>query len=45
MSRSEAQTRSELIDSQLAQAGWNFKDPAQVVEELDQLQKQPVIVE
>jgi len=34
MTKSEAQTRSELIDHQLAQAGWNVKDPTQVVEEL-----------
>ena len=31
MTKSEAQTRSELIDHQLAQAGWNVKDPTQVV--------------
>lgn len=35
MSQSEAQTRSELIDRQLAQSGWNVKDPTQVVEEFD----------
>ncbi|PJK13482.1 restriction endonuclease subunit R [Lysobacteraceae bacterium NML120232] len=35
MSHSEAQTRAELIDQQLAQAGWNVKDPMQVVEEFD----------
>ena len=35
MSKSEAQTRSELIDLQLAQSGWNVKDPTQVIEEFD----------
>jgi type I restriction enzyme R subunit len=35
MSKTEAQTRSELIDQQLALAGWNIKDPTQVVEEFD----------
>ena len=35
MTKSEAQTRSELIDHQLAQAGWNVKDPTQVVADLD----------
>lgn len=35
MSKTEAQTRSDLIDQQLAQAGWNAKDPTQVVEEFD----------
>lgn len=35
MGKSEAQTRSELIDQQLAQSGWNVKDPTQVVEEFD----------
>ena len=35
MSKSEAQTRSELIDQQLAQSGWNVKDPMQVIEEFD----------
>uniref|UniRef100_E6QQC0 Uncharacterized protein n=1 Tax=mine drainage metagenome TaxID=410659 RepID=E6QQC0_9ZZZZ len=35
MIKSEAQTRSELIDQQLAHAGWNVKDPMQVVEEFD----------
>jgi type I restriction enzyme R subunit len=33
MSKSEEQTRSELIDLHLAQSGWNVKDPMQVVEE------------
>ncbi len=35
MTRAEAQTRSELIDIQLAQSGWNVKDPTQVIEEFD----------
>ncbi len=35
MSETEAQTRSELIDKQLAVSGWNVKDPTQVVEEFD----------
>ncbi len=35
MSKTEAQTRSELIDLQLALAGWNIQDPTQVVEEFD----------
>lgn len=35
MTRSEAQTRSELIDKQLGISGWNVKDPTQVVSEFD----------
>jgi len=35
MTRSEAATRAEIIDQQLALAGWNVKDPTQVVEEFD----------
>lgn len=35
MTKSEVQTRSELIGHQLAQAGWNVKDPSHVVEEFD----------
>ena len=35
MSKTEAQTRSELIDKQLGLAGWNVKDPTQVVEEFE----------
>ncbi len=35
MSETEAQTRSEFIDRQLALSGWNVKDPTQVVEEFD----------
>lgn len=27
MSKTEAQTRAELIDQQLGQSGWNVKDP------------------
>jgi type I restriction enzyme R subunit len=41
MTKSEAQTRSELIDQQLAQSGWNVKDPTQVVEEFDILTELP----
>jgi type I restriction enzyme R subunit len=41
MSKTEAQTRSQLIDHQLAQAGWNVKDPTQVVEEFDILTALP----
>jgi len=35
MTKTEAQTRAELIDSLLARSGWNVKDPTQVVEEFD----------
>jgi type I restriction enzyme R subunit len=35
VTKSEAQTRAELIDEQLACSGWNVKDPMQVVEEYD----------
>ncbi len=41
MTKSEAQTRAELIDQQLAQSGWNVKDPTQVVEEFDILTPLP----
>ena len=41
MTKSEAQTRSELIDQQLAKAGWDVKDPTQVVEEFDILTELP----
>ena len=41
MSQSETQTRSELIDQQLAQSGWNVQDPTQVVEEFDILTALP----
>ncbi len=42
MTKTEAQTRSELIDSQLAQSGWNIKDPTQVIEEFDILTPLPL---
>lgn len=45
MIRSEAQTRSQLIDSLLAQSGWDVKDPVQVVEEFDILTALPDGVE
>lgn len=35
MSKSEAQTRADLIDQQLTLSGWNVKDPTQVVEEFE----------
>jgi type I restriction enzyme R subunit len=35
MSRTEAQTRSDLIDLQLALSGWNKNEPTQIVEEFD----------
>ncbi|AMA60598.1 type I restriction endonuclease subunit R [Bradyrhizobium sp. CCGE-LA001] len=35
MTKTEAQTRSDLIDRQLALSGWNVKDPTQVLEEFD----------
>lgn len=41
MTKTEAQTRSELINEQLAQSGWNVKDPAQVIEEFDILTALP----
>lgn len=41
MSKSEAQTRSELIDQQLSRSGWNVKDPTQVIEEFDILTALP----
>jgi type I restriction enzyme, R subunit len=41
MAKSEAQTRSELIDKQLAQSGWDVKDPLQVVQEFDILTRSP----
>ncbi|WP_114972786.1 DEAD/DEAH box helicase family protein [Rhodoferax ferrireducens] len=41
MSKTEAQTRSELIDQHLAQSGWNVKDPTQVIEEFDILTALP----
>ena len=42
MTKSEANTRSTLIDQQLAHSGWNVKDPMQVVEEFDILVGFPV---
>ncbi len=41
MTKSEAQTRSELIDQQLAQSSWDVKDPTQVIEEFDILTALP----
>ena len=41
MTKSEAQTRSEFIDLQLALSGWNVKDLTQVVEEFDILTALP----
>lgn len=41
MTPSEAQTRSQLIDQQLAQAGWNLEDRTQVIEEFDILTALP----
>lgn len=41
MANTEAQTRAELIDQQLVQAGWDVKDPTQVVEEFDILTTLP----
>ncbi len=41
MTRTEAQTRSELIDALLAQSGWDVKDPIQVIEEFDILTELP----
>lgn len=35
MTESEAKTRSELIDQQLAMAGWDVRDSSHVVEEFD----------
>ena len=45
MTQSEAQTRSLLIDKQLAQFGWDVKDPTKVVEEFDILTSLPEGVE
>ena len=33
--KTEQQTRAEMIDKQLAKAGWNVNDPTQVVQEYD----------
>ncbi|MFT5112687.1 MAG: type I site-specific restriction endonuclease [Parasphingorhabdus sp.] len=35
MTKTEAQTRTELIDKCLAVSGWEVKDPTQVIEEFD----------
>jgi len=35
MTKTEAQTRAELIDTLLGKSGWNVKDPTQIVEEYD----------
>ncbi|MCC5795692.1 MAG: hypothetical protein JJU48_00005, partial [Methylophaga sp.] len=35
MTHSESQTRSDLIDKQLALSGWDVSDPTQVIEEFD----------
>jgi type I restriction enzyme, R subunit len=42
LSASESQTRSELIDSQLAVSGWDVKDLTQVIEEFDILTSLPL---
>jgi type I restriction enzyme R subunit len=44
MSKSEAQTRSEMIDRQLLQAGWDPKNPTQVIQEFDILVGSPFVV-
>lgn len=41
MTKSEALTRSELIDQQLAQASWDVTNPCQVIQEFDILIDQP----
>ncbi len=41
MPKSEALTRSELIDKQLELSGWNVTDPTQVVEEFDIVTERP----
>jgi type I restriction enzyme R subunit len=35
MTKSESITRTEMIDKQLASAGWDVKNPTQVVQEFD----------
>lgn len=35
MSKTESQTRVDIINKHLASSGWNVKDPTQVVEEFD----------
>lgn len=44
MAKTEAQTRTDLINNQLALSGWNVKDPTQVVEEFDILTASPMTV-
>lgn len=44
MAKTETQTRTGLIDEQLALSGWNVKDPSQVVEEFDILTTPPMSV-
>ena len=41
MTKTEAQTRAELIDNLLQRSGWNVKDLTQVVEEYDILTPLP----
>jgi type I restriction enzyme R subunit len=41
MLKSEAQTRSEIIDKRLLQSGWNVEDPMQVITEYDILTDLP----
>jgi type I restriction enzyme R subunit len=41
MVKTEAQTRSEIIDKLLEESGWNVKDPMQVIEEFDILTALP----
>ncbi|QQG65451.1 type I restriction endonuclease subunit R [Desulfobulbus oligotrophicus] len=43
MTKSEAQTRSELIDWQLAQAGWDVTNPTLVIQEFDILVAAPAL--
>ncbi len=35
MTFTEAETRRKLIDEKLRLAGWNVRDPSQVIQELD----------
>jgi type I restriction enzyme R subunit len=41
VTKSEAQTRADLIDKSLALSGWDVSDPAQVIEEFDILTSLP----
>ncbi|MDY0389621.1 MAG: DEAD/DEAH box helicase family protein [Desulfobulbus oligotrophicus] len=43
MTKSEAQTRSELIDRQLTQAGWDVTNPTLVIQEFDILVDAPAL--